>query len=107
MKEKTSKRERNLDEKSDENGKETSETSENVNVSEKNLKDNNCKEIFLKILERERKNGLSKEIYNNGKSNFLKRFGNINFNNYYINDPFKESGEALYYWSPIADELKL
>ena len=75
-------------------------------ISEKNLKDNNCKEIFLKILERERKNGLSEEIYNNGKSNFLKRFGNINFNNYYINDPFKESGEALYYWSPIADELK-
>tara|TARA_A100001015_G_scaffold38433_1_gene42254 strand:- start:2550 stop:3191 length:642 start_codon:yes stop_codon:yes gene_type:complete len=75
-------------------------------ISEKNLKDNNCKEVFLKILERERKNGLSEEIYNNGKSNFLKRFGNINFNNYYINDPFKESGEALYYWSPIADELK-
>ena len=75
-------------------------------ISEKNLKDNNCKEIFLKILERERKNGLSEEIYNNGKSNFLKRFENINFNNYHINDPFKESGEALYYWSPIADELK-
>ena len=75
-------------------------------ISEKNLKDNNCKEIFLKILERERKNGLSEEIYNNGKSNFLKRFENINFDNYYINDPFKESGEALYYWSPIADELK-
>ena len=75
-------------------------------ISEKNLKDNNCKEIFLKILERERKNGLSEEIYNNGKSNFLKRFENINFNNYYINDPFKESGEALYFWSPIADELK-
>ena len=75
-------------------------------ISEKNLKDNNCKEIFLKILESERKNGLSEEIYNNGKSNFLKRFENINFNNYYINDPFKESGEALYYWSPIADELK-
>ena len=75
-------------------------------ISEKNLKDNNCKEMFLKILETERKNGLSEEIYNNGKTNFLKRFENINFNNYYINDPFKESGEALYYWSPIADELK-
>ena len=23
-----------------------------------------------------------------------------------LSDPFKESGEALYYWSPIADELK-
>ena len=28
------------------------------------------------------------------------------FLNYYLNDPFKESGQALYYWSPIADELK-
>ena len=34
------KRERNLDEKSDENGKETNELSKNVDVSEKNLKDN-------------------------------------------------------------------
>ena len=34
------KRERNLDEKSDENGKETNELSKNVEVSEKNLKDN-------------------------------------------------------------------
>ena len=34
------KRERNLGEKSDENGKETNELSNNVNVSEKNLKDN-------------------------------------------------------------------
>ena len=28
------------------------------------------------------------------------------FSNYYLIDPFKESGQALYYWSPIADELK-
>lgn len=34
------KKERNLDEKSDENGKETNKPSENVNVSEKNLEDN-------------------------------------------------------------------
>ncbi len=75
-------------------------------ISEKNLKENNCKEMFLKILEAERDNGLSDEIYINGKSDFLKRIENVNFNNYYLNDPFKKSGEALYYWSPIADELK-
>ncbi len=75
-------------------------------ISEKNLKENNCKEIFLNILEKEKKNGLSDEIYNNGKRNFLKRIETVNFNNYHLNDPFKESGEALYYWSPIADELK-
>ena len=34
------KRERNLNDKSDENGKETNELSKNVDVSEKNLKDN-------------------------------------------------------------------
>ena len=34
------KRERNLDDKSNENGKEINELSKNVNVSEKNLKDN-------------------------------------------------------------------
>ena len=31
----------------------------------------------------------------------------MNFQKYYLEDPFKESGEALYYWSPIADELKV
>ena len=34
------KRDRNLDQKSDENGKETNELSKNIDVSEKNLKDN-------------------------------------------------------------------
>ena len=75
-------------------------------ISEKNLKENNCKEIVLNILETEKKNGLSDKIYNNGKSNFLNRIEKVDFNNYHLNDPFKESGEALYYWSPIADELK-
>ncbi len=76
-------------------------------IAEKNLKENNCKEMFIKILGKERENGISDEIYKNGKSNFLKRIEGVNFNNYYLNDPFKESGEALYYWSPIADELKI
>ncbi len=75
-------------------------------ISEKNLKENNCKKIVLNILESEKKNGLSDEIYNNSKTNFLNRFEKVDFNKYYLEDPFKESGEALYYWSPIADELK-
>ena len=37
----------------------------------------------------------------------MKRIETINFNNYHLEDPFKESGEALYFWSPIADELKI
>ena len=44
--------------------------------------------------------------YFRGKKNFLERINNVNFANYHLNDPFKESGQALYYWSPIADELK-
>ena len=75
-------------------------------IVEKNLKVNDCKEVFLSIIEKEKKNGLSEEIFNNGKENFLKRLDTVNFNNYYLENPFKESGEALYYWSPIADELK-
>ena len=76
-------------------------------ISEKNLKENDCKEIFLNILEKEKKNGLDEKTYNNGKKIFLKRLDTLNFKNYYLDDPFKESGEALYYWSPIADELKI
>ena len=75
-------------------------------IVEKNLKVNDCKEVFLSIIEKEKKNGLSDEIFNKGKENFLKRLETINFNNYYLENPFKDSGEALYYWSPIADELK-
>ena len=39
------KKERNLEEQSDENGKETNKPSENVDVSEKNLKDNSNLDI--------------------------------------------------------------
>ena len=75
-------------------------------IAEKNLKENDCKEIFLSILENEKKNGLSNEIFDRGKKVFLERLNKVNFKSYYSNDPFKESGQALYYWSPIADELK-
>ena len=75
-------------------------------ISEKNLQDNDCKEIFLNILENEKNNGLSDEIFDRGKKHFLERLDKVNFSNYHLNEPFKESGQALYYWSPIADELK-
>jgi len=76
-------------------------------ISEKNLKVNDCQEIFLNIIEKEKKNGLSDEIFEKGKANFLSRIEKIDFKKYYLEDPFKKSGEALYYWSPIADELKV
>ena len=73
---------------------------------EKNLKDNDSKEIYLKIIDSEKKNGLSEEIYIKAKENFLRRYENVNFNKYYLENPFKESCYALYHWAPVADELK-
>ena len=49
----------------------------------------------------------SDEIYERAKSDFLKKLEVVDFNKYYLDDPFKESGLALYNWSPIADELKV
>ena len=73
---------------------------------EKNLKNNDSKEIYLNIIDSEKENGLSDEIYIKAKENFLRRYENVNFNKYYLEDPFKESCYALYHWAPVADELK-
>ena len=75
-------------------------------ISKKNLRENNAEDIFLKILEKQRYNGLSSKIYNEGKLEFELRFKEIDWNTYHQNDPFKMSGSALYKWSPIADNLK-
>ena len=76
-------------------------------INEKNLKENDSKEFFLNIIKKEKENGLSEEIYVKAKEIFLKRYETIDFNKYYLENPFKESCEALYHWSPIADELKV
>ena len=76
-------------------------------ITEKNLKENDCKDTYLSILDNEKKNGLSEEIYDRAKSDFSKRLEVVDFKKYYLDDAFKESGIALYNWSPIADELKV
>ena len=76
-------------------------------ISEKNLKENDCKKIYLDIIEKEKENGLSDEVHLKAKNEFLKRYEKIDFNKYYLDNPFKESCLALYNWSPIADELKI
>jgi hypothetical protein len=76
-------------------------------MNEKNLKENDSKEIFLNIIDKEKENGLSEEIHSIAKENFLKKFQTIDFHKYYIDDPFKNSCSALYHWSPVADELKI
>ena len=75
-------------------------------IAEKNLKENDCKEIYLEIIENEKANGLTEEIYQRAKKEFLNRYKKIDFNKYYLENPFKESCLALYNWAPIADELK-
>ena len=75
-------------------------------IAEKNLKENDCKEIYLNIIENEKANGLTDEIYQRAKQEFLNRYDKIDFNKYYLENPFKESCLALYNWAPIADELK-
>ena len=75
-------------------------------ISEKNLKENDCKEIYLNIIEKEKVNGLSDEVFNKAKKEFLYRHEKIDFHKYYLDNPFKESCLALYNWAPIADELK-
>ena len=76
-------------------------------IDKKNLKENESQKIFLNILEKEFKNGLDKKIYENAKNEFIVKAKSINWHNYHLSNPFKESGLALYKWSPIADELKV
>ncbi len=76
-------------------------------ISEKNLKENDCKEIYLDIIEKEKVNGLSDEIHLKAMKEFLNRYEKIDFHKYHSDNPFKESCLALYNWAPIADELKI
>ena len=76
-------------------------------IDKKNLKINDAEEIFLNIINKELENGLDNNIYENIKNEFILKSKNIDWHNYYQNNPFKDSGLALYKWSPIADELKV
>ena len=76
-------------------------------IKEKNLKENNSKEIFLNIINNEKKNGLSNDIHDEAKKIFLQRYEKIDFNKHYLENPFEESCRALYHWAPVADELKI
>jgi len=73
----------------------------------KNLKNNDAQEVFNNIINDELKNGLDKNISDNAKNNFSARLTSINWNKFYLEKPFKNSGLALYNWSPIADDLKV
>jgi hypothetical protein len=76
-------------------------------IDKKNLKQNDAEEIFINIINNELKNGLDEKIYENAKKEFILRSRNVNWKRFHIENPFKDSGLALYNWSPIVDELKV
>ena len=43
----------------------------------------------------------------NAKIEFKQKLKEINWDTFHAENPFKESGLALYKWSPISDELKI
>ena len=62
--------------------------------------------IFFEILNTEKANGMNSEAYEKATKEFNSRYQEINWMNYCDSDPFVHSSNALYYWAPIADELK-
>ena len=76
-------------------------------IAKKNLQNNNSTEIFNNIINGELKNGLDGKISDEAKNNFNLKINSVNWKTYYLENPFKDSGMALYNWSPIADELKI
>ena len=76
-------------------------------INQKNLKQNDAEEIFISIIKKELKNGLDEKLFDITKKNFVLRLDTTDWNKFYLEKPFKNSGLALYSWSPIADELKV
>ena len=76
-------------------------------IDQKSLKQNFSEEIFLNIIKNELNNGLDKKLFNTAKNDFILRVKSIDWNKFHLEGPFKNSGLALYNWSPIADDLKI
>ena len=76
-------------------------------IDQKSLKQNFSEEIFLNIIKNELNNGLDKKLFNTAKNDFILRVKSIDWNKFHLEGPFKNSGLALYHWSPIADDLKI
>ena len=73
----------------------------------KNLHDTDkSKEIFFKILDKEKQNEIPNDIFEKAKKQFEERFKEIDWIKYHGYLPFNTSALSLYEWSPIAEELK-
>ncbi len=76
-------------------------------IDKKNLKQNDAEQIFLNIINSEIANGLSEQIGKKAIRKFKDKLLSVDWKKYHSENPFKDSGIALYDWSPIADELKV
>ena len=76
-------------------------------INQKKLKENDAEEVLINIMNKELKNGLDEKLYDKAKKEFILRLQTTDWNNFYLETPFKNSGFALYDWSPIADDLKV
>ena len=76
-------------------------------IDKKNLKQNDALEIFIEIIENEKKNGLENELFENTKLEFNQSLKKIDWKKYHQDNPFKNSGISLLKWSPIAENLKV
>ena len=78
-------------------------------VKDEYLNNEIAKDVYNKILDDELKNKdhpLSQDIYDKAKQQFEERFSNISWTSFYKDDPFNTSSEALFFWAPVAPELK-
>jgi hypothetical protein len=76
-------------------------------IDKKGLKEVNVGKIFSEILLSEKSNGLDDKLIREANLEFEQRLREVNWSSYHATDPFIKSGQALYRWSPIADELKV
>ena len=76
-------------------------------VDKKNLKQNDALEIFIEIIEKEKKNGLENKLFESTKLEFNQRLKATDWKKYHQDNPFKNSGLSLLKWSPIAENLKV
>ncbi len=72
----------------------------------KNIEVPDLEKFYKDILEKEINNGMPTELLEKYLDIFKNKIESVNLHNYYKEEPFKSSGNALYEWSPIADELK-
>ena len=76
-------------------------------INKKNLKKNEAEDVFNSIINNEIKNGLDEKISDEAKKDFSSRAKSANWQRLHLENPFYNSGMALYKWSPIAEELKV